>query len=306
MHLTSLCQPRLEHENPVFISLFIHLSTTGAHVAPTNVMGCIQPQTVLDLIMGCKDRWEPVPLVLAGSPHTCPTFSSWVGTEKTRIRKVWVLLYYVCCGYGSCPHSAAPLLIYTELSRHLSWATLLHSWGTQGMSRMPPRNHTGSLEHVCAFSASARSPRTQGAAPPGSSPWHSCDLGRKVTPQLINTPLVNPLCLYYSYQELTFPLHCVDDLRWRLGKQQNILDSHCILIADNLQIQARIWATNETPTGHPGWNDTISNTCLVPTYKVTFWNSQSLQGPYFAKVSEYKSLCCICKGYLTEVITGEN
>lgn len=71
------------------IYLFVyHLSTTGAHVAPTGVMGCIQPQSVLDLTLGSKDRWESVPLALAESPHICLTSSSMKGTQKTRIRKV--------------------------------------------------------------------------------------------------------------------------------------------------------------------------------------------------------------------------
>lgn len=179
------------------------------------------------------------------------------------------------------------------------------------MSRIPSRNLTGSLKQV--LPASAMLPRTQGAAPQGSPPWHRLDPRREVTPQLINTPPVNLSCLCYSYRVLMFPLHCTDVLRWRLGKQQNILDCHCILIADNLQIQGRLRGkklnTHRTPGVKRHFRSHIKYlyTCLVPTYKVTFWSSLSLQGPSFAKeVSEYKSLCCICKGYLTEVITGEN
>lgn len=237
MQLTSLCQPNLEHQNSVLISLFIHLSITAAHIAPTNVMGCIQPQTVLDLTLGCKDRWESVPLALAVSLHISPTSSSWKGTEKTRIRKVWDL-YHVCCETGrSCPHSGTP-------SANLHWTLQ-----TLELSHPPPwlgtdKGQVGCLPGIpqgargrCAPSL----PRTQGAAPWMSPSWHRPDPGREVTPQLINTSEVNLLCPCYSYRELMFPLHYMDALRWRLGKQQNILDCHCILIADNLQIQARTW-----------------------------------------------------------------
>lgn len=127
---------------------------------------------------------------------------------------------------------------------------------------------------------------------------------REVTPELINTSPVNLLCLCYCYQELMFPLKYMDSLRWRLGG--GILDSHCILITANLQIQARIWEQNETPIWHLGLNDNsgyISNTRRVPTCKVTFWSPLSLQGPSFAeKVAKYRSLWCICNGRLTEVI----
>lgn len=151
-------------------------------------------------------------------------------------------------------------------------------------------------------------------------PWHRPDCvncpgwrQREVSPELINTPPVNLLCLCYCYQKLMFHLSTWTfwDGDWKEEKQQqqkkNIknLDCHCILIPANLQIQARMWEQNETPIRHLGLNDNsgyISNTCHVPTCKVTFWSSLSLQGPSFAeKVANYKSLWCICNGHLIEV-----
>lgn len=81
--------------------------------------------------------------------------------------------------------------------------------------------------------------------------------------------------------ETNVPLKYMDILRWRLKRRKttttkkNIknLDCHCILIPANLQIQARMWEQNETPIRHLGLNDNsgyISNTCHVPTCKVTF------------------------------------
>lgn len=207
MQLTSLCQLSLEHQNFVFISLFIHLSITGAHVAPTNVKGCIQPQTALNLTWGCKDRWESVPLEVAVSPHICSTCSSWEGTQKTRIRKVEISSTMCAVGLVEAVLiQLLPLLIYTELSRHLSWAILLCGWAQsrdEYNAFQEPRRELGA--GACPPCLRARPPGTQLQPHEGVLPGTGLTQGREVTPQLINTPLVNLLCLCYGYRELMFP-----------------------------------------------------------------------------------------------------
>lgn len=180
------------------------------------------------------------------------------------------LLYHVCCGTGrSCPHSAAPpanlhwTLQTLELGHPPLWLGTVKGW-VQRLLGTPQ----GARGRCVSSLPQSQASWTQLQPHEGVLPGTGLTQGREVTPQLINTPLVNLLCLCYGYRELMFPPHCMDVLRCRLGKIQNILDCHCILIADNLQIQARIWEKNEKPIGHLGWNDTlghISNTCLVPT-----------------------------------------